>query len=195
MRNEKSAEDKEMITNKLIGKAAIVAVTVGLVAVSAHAGPPRDSGRPVIDVAQGLCAYQADYVPPASLGDGTGSEISDQEIFDFACGLLWKTNGTLIESRGCTADAVNSKNYVTYTGRNCDKNEAAQERKAASVVLSMADVIDRNKAQQVLTAADYACTYASKAFELVAVGKLDQQDEDLIDDAEAIADALGYGCE
>ena len=87
------------------------------------------------------------------------------------------------------------QDLLTYTGRNCVKNEDAQLRKASSVVLSMDDVIARNKAQQALTAADYACKYASKATALVAVGKLDQKDSDLIADAENIADALLYPCE
>ena len=174
-----------MNINKLMSKATIIVATIGLVAVSAHAGPPRDSGRDVIGEAQGLCTF-----PGASdLGSG-----SDQEIFDSACGLLWKSDGELIEAKGCTADA-STNGYISYTGRNCSKNEASQERKAASVVLSMDDVIARDKTQQVLTAADYACQYASKATALVAVGKLDQQDEDLIADAEDIAAALGYPCE
>jgi len=190
MRNEESAEDKKMMTNKLMSKATIVVAAIGLVAVSAHAGPPKDSGRDVIGEAQSLCEFPDVFVPASDLGGG-----SDQEIFAFACGLLWKTNGAQVEGKACAGDASDTHGYVTYTGRNCVKNEAAQERKAASVVLSMDDVIERNKAQQVLTAADYACSYASKAIALVAVGKLDQQDNDLIADAEDIAEALGYECE
>ena len=180
-----------MNINKLMSKATFVVATIGLVAVSAHAGgPPRDSGRDVIGEAQELCEFSSGIVPAADLGGGT-----DEEIFAFACGLLWKTNGARIEGKGCTGDASGGNGYVTYSGRNCVKNEAAQERKASSVVLSMDDVIERHKAQQALTAADYACMYASKAIALVAVGKLDQQDNDLIADAEDIAEALGYECE
>jgi len=170
-----------MNINKLMSKATIVVATFGLVAVSAHAGPPRDSGRTVIKDAQALCAYPVGYVP----ADVLEAEPSDQEIFDFACGLLWKTNGALIEGKGCAGDVSDTSNgFVTYTGRNCVKNEAGQERKAASVVLSMDGVIERNKAQQV------------KAIALVAVEKLDQGDNDLVSDAaEDIADALGYPCE
>ena len=180
-----------MNINKLMSKATIVVATIGLVAVSAHAGPPKDSGRNVIGEAQNLCKFSDDaFVPAPDLG-----KVKDEDIFAFACGLLWKTDGAQVEGKNCAKDASDSNGYVTYTDRNCIKNEAAQERKASSVVLSMDDVIERNKAQQVLTAADYACMYASKAIALVAVGKLDMQDADLIDDAESIADALGYPCE
>ena len=171
-----------MNIKKFMNKAAIVAVSIGLVSVSAHAGPPRDSGRDVIGEAQTLCGA---YVP------GSGS---DSEIFGLACAVLWKTNGAQVDGNKC--DAGGDTNYfVTYTDRNCVKNEAALERQASSVILSMDDVIARDKSQQVLSAANSACSYASKATDLEAVGKLDLMGHDLIADAESIADALGYPCE
>ena len=178
-----------MNIKKFICKATIVAVSIGLAAVSAHAGPPRDSGRNVIGEAQILCAFPL-VVPLASdVGEG-----SDKEIFALACAVLWKTNGEQIgDHKACEAGG-DTNDFVTYTGRNCVKNEAALERKAASVVLSMDDVIARNKSQKALTAADYACEYASKATFLDAVHKLVGGNE-LIGNAESIANALGYPCE
>ena len=173
---------------KLMSKATIFVASIGLVAVSAHAGPPRDSGRDVITEAGDLCA-----APPA-FDSGSGS---DEEIFSLACDLVFKTNGAQVEGKACAEDYSDTNGFVTYTGRNCVKNEDAQLRKASSVVLSMDSVIERDKTQQVYTAAKYACEYASKAAALAAPGvdKLDLQGTTLIGDARDIADALGYPCE
>ena len=179
----------------------VVTIALGLSAVTAYAGPPntppKDSGRDVIGDASKLCKFEnvvlsEVYAPAADLGIG-----SDPEIFDLACGILWKSDGALIEAIGCepvTDDPDNG--FVKYTLRNCHKNEAALQRQAASVVLSMDDVIARYKSQQALTAAEYACGYAGKAYDLEGVGKFDDGDyEDLAVDAESIAYALGYPCE
>ena len=183
-----------MNIKKLMSKTALVAVSIGLAAVSAHAGPPRDSGRPVIYEAQTSCGFGSTYTESMGLGTKT-----DQEIRAFACDLLYKTDGDLdIDNQaGCKADGDNptdGNGYVTYSLRNCAKNEAGLERKAASVVLSMNDVIDRNKDQKE-TAAYYACFYASNSEALDLVGKLEFADgTNLWMDAESIADALGYDC-
>lgn len=176
---------------KLMSKATIVVATIGLVAVSAHAGPPRDSGKTVIELATAICA-----------GLETPTD-ADEQIRADACDLLMKSDGDLdLTSSKCKVDPdypdeATGNGYATYSLRNCAKNEASQHRKAASVVLSMDDVVVRHKAQQAYTAAKYACEYASKATALEAVGKLDMHgaDPDLIEDAEAIADALEYPCE
>ena len=176
-----------MIMNKLMSKATLVVATIGLVAVSAHAGPRGDEDRGQRDVigdAQALC--KTPFSDPKDI---------DEEIFNLACKVLHMTNGEQIQGKACVADASDTNGYVTYTGRNCDKNEVALERKVSSVVLSMDDVIARDKTRQVLTAAEYACEYASKATFLEDVEKLDLHDNDLIGDAESIAKDLGYPCE
>ena len=43
-----------MNIKKFMSKTAIVAVSIGLAAASAHAGPPRDSGQDVIGLAEGF---------------------------------------------------------------------------------------------------------------------------------------------
>lgn len=172
-----------MNIKNVMSKAAIVAVSIGLAAVSAHAGPPRDSGKDVISIAQGICAS------PLSVS------TSDEQIRADACELLFKSDGFLELGNKCTTDRDNTTNgFVTYSGRNCEKNESAQERKAASVVISMHDLIEKGKVAQSLTAATAACEYADKAEYLEAVGKLDLGGFDLIGDADSIAAALGYDC-
>ena len=169
-----------MNINKLMNKAAIVAVSLGLAAASAHAGPPRDSGRDVIGEAQAACE--------AGIKTTDGTIV---EIFGSACDLLWKTNGAQVNPDGnkCKVGDVDTNGYVEYTGRNCYKNEAALERQAGSVILSTLDIA-KGKQQQRATAAKSACTYAGKAEFLEDVGKLNLNGHDLIGDAEKIADAV-----
>ena len=181
-----------MTIKNVMSKAAIVAVSIGLAAASAYAGPPRDSGRPVIP--QAITSCDVDYNADNVLG------TSDEEIRAFACSLLFKSDGALDAGVDkCKADPdypndVDGNGYVTYKSNNCAKNEAAQQRKAASVVLSMDDVI-KGKVGQSLTAAGYACDYAAKAEFLADVGKLEYAaGTDLMADAESIAAAIGYNC-
>jgi hypothetical protein len=183
-----------MNIKKFMSKTAIVAVSIGLAAVSAHAAkpsdPPKDSGRLVIAEATEICV-----VHHSTLGPALGDYPTDGEIRGAACDLLFKTDGTRGGDR-CAADSIGN-GYVEYALRNCDKNEAAQQRKAASVVLSMDDVVVRGKDQK-MTAAMYACDYASKADFLEDVSKLTYLEKDgvfadLAGDADSIAAALGYG--
>lgn len=180
-----------MNIKKLMSKTALVAVSIGLAAVSAHAGPPRDSGTDVIGEAQASCGFASGYALSAGLGSG-----SDEEIRAAGCDLLWKTDGALdTTTRGCTSDrGITGNGFVTYSERNCEKNESAQERQASSIVTSMDDVINKGKAAQTLAAAKAACEYAAKADYLESVGKLDLGGNDLISDADAIAAALGWDC-
>jgi len=184
-----------MNIKKFMSKTAIVAVSVGLAAVSAHAAkpnnPPKDSGRPVIEEAQGKCGISPEY----QVGPALGDYPTNPEIRAAACDLLFKTDGDRIEGKGCSADSTTNE-YVTYSLRNCEKNEAALQRKAASVVLSMDDIIERGKLEQTLAAAIAACEYASKADFLSDVGKLTYLSDDLARDADSIVVALEYSsCE
>ena len=185
-----------MNIKNVMSKAAIVAVSIGLAAVSAHAGPPRESGRDVIGEAGVICGFGSTYAESWGLGSKT-----PEEIRAFACDLLFKTDGELdTTTRGCKADGdfpTDGNGYVTYSLRNCAKNEAGLERKAASVVLSMDDVVEKGKDQEE-TAAYYACVYASNADSLELAGKLEFTETDpvtdLIADAESIVEALAYDC-
>ena len=145
-----------MTIKNVMSKAAIVAVSIGLAAASAYAGPPRDSGRDVIGDANDIC------------GSLLAPTDADEQIRADACDLLYKSDGDLDTStKGCSEDpdnpGITGNGFAFYSERNCAKNEAAQERKAASVVLSMDDVIERSKYSQSYTAAKYACEYAAKA--------------------------------
>jgi len=177
---------------KLMNKTAIVAVSISLAAVSAYAGPPRDSGRDVIGEAASIC-----------LSLTVDSTDHDQLILGAACQLFSDTDGFQEESSGKNAckpgdESIDNK-VVVYKLRNCEKNEGAQLKKAGSIVLSMSDVIYKNKFAETSTAAETACLYASKATDLFAVGKLAYQttaaDADLVGDAEGIANELGYYCD
>ena len=171
-----------MNIKNVMSKAAIVAVSIGLAAASAHAGPPRDSGKDVIGIATAICASPLSVSTP------------DEQIRADACELLFKTDGWLDIGGKCKTDRVNETNgFAVYSGRNCEKNESGLERKASSVVISMNDLIEKGKVAQSLTAAGYACVYASNAEYQESVGKLEfLQGADLIADAEGIASDLGY---
>lgn len=176
-----------MNIKNVMSKAAIVAVSIGLAAVSAHAGPPRDSGKDVIDIATNeICAK-------------LGAPVTDDEqIRADACDLLFKSDGYLDLDNKCKADPdrIDAGNgFAVYSGRNCEKNESGLERKASSVVISMHDLIEKGKSEQSLTAAGYACVYSSNADYQESVGKLAfLQGVDLVADAEGIANDLGYDC-
>jgi len=207
---------------KLSGKAAMVlAISLGVGAVLAHAAPGIDAGkRLVIDEAEYICVFRSldsdDLRPfPESI-----TPVYLQVIQDVACGVLYKTDGDQVEDEeaGCPADsdgfnldAADGAPFVEYLGRNCDRNEEALRRKMASVVLSLDDAIERYKTNQLATAASYACDYASKVAELNGVGKLNQNPsgpppaagegapvtdaEDLYADAQDIVLALGFECD
>jgi len=137
--------------------------------------PPADSGRDVIGDAQAIC----DQFP----GDELGA----------ACDIVFKSNGgTIADGRTCEdGDGLIEfdNGYVDYTGRNCDKNEAAVVRLASSAVLSIDDVVSRGKEQQRATAGGYLCSYEDKWNELLAIGKLiPGVDVDLGADASDLAD-------
>jgi hypothetical protein len=178
-----------MNIKKFMSKTAIVAVSIGLAAVSAHAGPPRDSGRDVIAEAEAFCeTFVADMAD------------ADQVILANACQLLSDTDGEQVESTGKNAckpgPDLADNGIVSYLNRNCEKNEDAQLKKAGSIVLSMNDVAFKDKFAQTFTAAETACLYVSKATDLIALGKLSYRvDADLVGDAEGIADDLGYDCD
>ena len=179
-----------MNIKKFMSKTAIVAVSIGLAAASAHAGPPRDSGRDVIGEAEAFCeGFVADLTD------------ADQAILADACQLLSDTDGKQVASTGKNAckpgDDLADNGVVNYQNRNCEKNEDAQLKKAGSIVLSMRDVVYKDKFAQRFTAAETACMYASKATDLLAVEKLAYRvnDADLVGDAEGIADDLGYDCD
>ena len=178
-----------MNIKKFMSKTAIVAVSIGLAAVSAHAGPPRDSGRDVIGEAEAFCG-----------GFVADTTDADQVILANACQLLSDTDGEQVASggkNGCKRGADEFDNgIVSYLNRNCEKNEDAQLKKAGSIVLSMSDVAFKDKLAQTFTAAETACLYASKATDLLALGKLAYRvDADLVGDAEGIAADLGYDCD
>ena len=184
-----------MTIKNVMSKAAIVAVSIGLAAASAYAGPPRDSGRDVIGEASFSCGIGSSYAPSTGLGSG-----SAEEIRALACDLLFNSDGALdVGENKCKADPdwpdVDGNGAVTYKGRNCAKNEQAQQRKAASVVLSMDDFI-KGKGEQKMTAAGYACEYADKGEFLESVEKLEfAAGYDLVTDAKDIAAALEVDCD
>ena len=204
-----------MKIKNLIGKAAMaMAIAISLSAVSAHAARGQNNQRDVIGDALSSCWFLEYYQPPALLPD----DATNPEIKDFACGVLWKTEGDQIKGRGCPAydavyDAADGYPYLEYSGRNCDRNQEALQRKISSTIISLDDLIVRLKSNQRATAASYACDYASKVHELVGADKLDQNPgadvegsaadaedqaadaEDLAADAEDIAFALvGEDC-
>ena len=146
----------------------------------ADAGPRAGATgkRDVIGDAEAICGGS----PAGSLQD--------------ACDLLAATNGEQdLFSEGCNSEFdLTDNGVVTYSLRNCDKNEEALLRLAASAVLSIEDFLEGGKDQQLETAADYLCKYSAKATALDGVGKFDDGAEDLAADAEIIADDIGFAC-
>ena len=109
-----------------------------------------------------------------------------------ACDLLFYTNGhqAIDISLGCDTDLDGIDNgVVTYSLRNCDKNENSLLRFAASAVMSIDDLVNRDKYSQAQTAANYLCGYADKFMALDGVGKLTST-MDLGADAYDIAESL-----
>ena len=157
-----------------VGKVTVVTVlSILLGAGAASAGkpvkpvkPPADSGRDVIFDAGVICDAHA--------------LTADADMAE-ACALWEKTNGGLVEGRSCEPiDPVDGTlngiagdaEYIDYRLRNCEKNEAALLRQVSSAVLSIDDLIARDKIQQAMSAADYLCAYADKYALLVGAGKL-----------------------
>ena len=193
-----------MKIKKFMGKAIVVlAVSIGLGAVPAHA-TPRDGEKGKRDVI--VDAKQICELPPPDLFLSRpvfSNNTNDADVQAFACLVLWKTDGMLEVDRMPCADKLgrgtSDNGVVIYSRRNCDKNEEALLRKMSSVVLSLNDVM-RGKDHQRETAANYACSYATKVSALIAVGvgklryAVPEVGEDLVADAEAIASALGFPC-
>jgi len=181
--SKKSAEDKKMRIRKYTSKVTIVlAVSICLGAVSAHAAkpgnPPKDSGRDVIGDAAAIC--------------GTSSAIVMLNI----CKLRNDSNGTLNGDEVCDPldpAGIGSEGTDVYVAdyylRNCGKNEASMVRTASSAVLSYDDVVTRGKDQQITSAANYLCAYATKHDQLVGMSKLFAT-RDLGADARDLADAI-----
>ena len=81
-----------MTIKNVMSKAAIVAVSIGLAAASAYAGPPRDNpGREVIPEAIESCIMSGDY----NKGYDLSAYPYAPEIRAFACSLLFKSDGKL----------------------------------------------------------------------------------------------------
>jgi hypothetical protein len=148
-------------------------------AAAQAAGPREDTGkRDVIADAAPICAASGDANVQA------------------ACQLLDATNGAQdTTTAGCTKSFDGTDNgIVDYLLRNCDKNEEALLRSAASAVLSLDDFAN-GKLQQDETAAGYLCRYADKFMLLQATGKLIAT-RNLADDAlDIVIDDLGLTCE
>jgi hypothetical protein len=161
--------------------------------------PPADSGRDVIGQADYLCT-----------GDVTG-------VIETACEIQFRANGGLLEGNGCDGGdgliawtdsnglPVYDTGDIDYTGRNCDTNEAAMVKLASSAILSLDDLITREKEQQRATAAGYLCSFQDKWMALDGADKLipgKEKDEwnnptdidvDLGADASELADAVMGG--
>lgn len=147
-------------------------------AAAQAAGPRDDTGRrDVIADAVPICATSADANVQA------------------ACGLLHDTNGAQdTMTPGCMKSFDDIDHLIVdYALRNCDKNEEALLRNAASAVLSLDDFAN-GKPQSDATAAGYLCSYAEKFMLLQATGKLTST-QDLAADAEEIVNGLGPSCE
>jgi len=144
--------------------------------------PPADSGRDVIGDASAICSA----LPGGVLGT--------------ACAIAGNSNGGLIADGACAGgDGLISGDagFVDYQGRNCDKNEAAVVRLASSAVLSLDDVITREKDQQRATAAGYLCSFEDKWNDLIGIWKLVPEagvdlGADASDLADAVMGAIGY---
>jgi len=183
------------IVGIFVGKITVVTVlSILLGAGAASAGkpvkPPADSGRDVIYLAGVIC----------------DAPTADANMED-ACALWGNTNGGLVEGRGCepvdpddgTLNGIEGDaEYIDYSLRNCEKNEAALVRRVSSAVLSIDGLIARDKIQQAISAADYLCAYAEKYALLVGAGKLtvdslhsmDDPAVDLGADAKDLADHI-----
>jgi len=90
---------------------------------------------------------------------------------------------------------------LVITGPKADRNKAALQRNAASAVLSLDDVVTREKVEQKATAASYLCSYADKIGQLIAAGNIVDPSEgnlelatDLAARATTLAGNLGFGC-
>lgn len=135
---------------------------------------------------------QRDVISDA--GEVCDGSPADQDLQD-ACDLLENTNGEqIMDGMACDEMFDEDDNMIVdYKLRNCDKNEEALLRKAASAVLSLDDFI-AGKAQQKQKAADYLCSYADKFMILESAGKLEST-MDLAADAENIVSNLGLACD
>lgn len=175
--------------------AAVLGVMFALGAVPADAVPPRggETGqRDVIVEAEGICGFPL-YPPFAALPLPPVDPTSPQDIADYqtavqayACTLLWYTDGDQDGSDGVCPAEYDGNGILTYKLRNCDKNEDAQRRKAASAVLSLSDCIQKGKAKQVEATAGYLDEYSDKYMLLELAGKLTST-MDLGGDAQTLA--------
>lgn len=171
-------------------KPAVVPVILFLALLTAG-GVGAATQRDVVTEAEAICGFPLDGQNLATLP----ADASDQQIQDFACVVLFKTNGAQEVGRGCPADDDGDNGFALYRLRNCDRNEEGLRRKMSSVVLSLEDVLARGKSAKRETAAGYACVYADSALSLQGVDKLVLADgEDLVADAQDIVSALGFEC-
>lgn len=129
----------------------------------------------------------------AEAGDICSSESDG--VLASACELFFKTDGGLIEEKGCTDNGANDNGFVDYTKRNCSNNEEAQLSKSGSAVMAIEAYQRTYKAKKKATAIVKLCDYADKYDLLYAGGKLIPADGvDLGADAREIAENLGGSC-
>jgi hypothetical protein len=170
------------IMRTILVSALTCALGSGVALAGKPSKPPADSGRDVIADAAAICATF-----PADLRDA-------------ACAIVYQSNGGTIFGGRCDGgDGLipGDNGYVDYAGRNCEKNEAALVRKASSAVLSLDDLIERDKQDQAASAAGYLCTYEDDYNTLLAIGKLVAEagvdlGADASDLADEIMDTVGY---
>lgn len=172
--------------NTIMRTILVSALTCALgsgVAMAGPNNPPKDSGRNVIADAAAICGGAAD------------------DWLVRACDIVSDSNGGLIDDGACDisggAQIDGDNGQVDYQGRNCDKNEAALVRKASSAVLSLSDLIYKNKQQQAASAAGYLCTFEDGYNSLIGLWKLVPEagvdlGADASDLADDVMDMVGY---
>jgi len=202
-----------MITNGVrkwaLGGACSAVLCACLVSVSAEAGKPIGNTPSSDNFAEAVGNCGADYGNFDLFRPNPGD--APITIQAFACQVLFKTDGTLIDGwDNCDAneglfgeDKPNGRQpgngFVDYFGRNCAALEATLLSKMATVVNKIQNFLDVSPGKSAKTqklvddAHAAACTYADKFADFDGL-KIDQGDEDLDGDAHAIAAALDGSC-